>query len=194
MTFVLNGREIIAAAVQRGRFTPAATLMAARALTGYALGLLSMGIYTFLLKLFNSYKSFIVPLASAGSIAVLDIVLSLILKETPLRVSGLAYANSIAFTAGTIMLLVLARRRLGRLGGRKMVVTFAKSAAGSIPMAVLLVAFLQWKPDLWVHGGALRSTGLIAAACVVSIGLTVVMYLVLRVPYLTDLVRRRRSA
>ncbi|HUJ75562.1 MAG TPA: murein biosynthesis integral membrane protein MurJ, partial [bacterium] len=38
----LFGREIIAAAVQRGRFTPAATLMAARALTGYALGLVSM--------------------------------------------------------------------------------------------------------------------------------------------------------
>ena len=114
----LFGREIIAAAVQRGRFTPEATLMAARALTGYALGLLSMGIYTFLLKLFNSYKSFIVPLVSAGSIAVLDIVLSLFLKETPLRVSGLAYANTIAFTAGTILLLVLARRRLGRFGGR----------------------------------------------------------------------------
>jgi len=190
----LFGREIIAAAVQRGRFTPEATLMAARALTGYALGLLSMGIYTFLLKLFNSYKSFIVPLVSAGSIAVLDIVLSLFLKETPLRVSGLAYANTIAFTAGTILLLVLARRRLGRFGGRKMVVTLGKSVAGSIPMAVLLVAFLRWKPDLWVHGGALRPTGLIAAACIASVGLTVAMYLVLRVPYLTDLVKRRRSA
>ena len=190
----LFGREIIAAAVQRGRFTPDATLMAARALTGYALGLLSMGIYTFLLKLFNSYKSFIVPLVSAVSIAALDIILSLILKETPLRVSGLAYANSIAFTAGSIMLLVLARRRLGRFDGRKIIVTLGKSVIGSIPMTVLLVGFLQWKPDLWVHGGALRSTGLIAAACVASVGLTVVMYLALRVPYLTDLLRRRRIA
>jgi putative peptidoglycan lipid II flippase len=188
----LFGREIIAAAVQRGRFTPEATLMAARALTGYALGLLSMGIYTFLLKLFNSFKSFMIPLASAGFIAALDIILSIVLKETPLRVSGLAYANSIAFTAGSIVLVVLARRRLGPLGWRDNLVTLGKSILGSTPMAVLLAAFLSWKPDLWVHGGSLRATALIAAACAAAAGMTVAMYLLLRVPYLTDLVRRRR--
>jgi putative peptidoglycan lipid II flippase len=189
----LFGREIIAAAVQRGRFTPEATLMASRALTGYALGLISMGIYTFLLKLFNSYKSFIVPLLSAGSIAVLDIILSLILKETALRVSGLAYANSIAFTAGMVMLLIMARRRLGPLEARPVLRTLGKSVMGSIPMAILLVGFLRWKPDLWVHGGSLHSTLLIAAACAACVGVTVFMYMILRVPYLTDLVRRRRS-
>jgi putative peptidoglycan lipid II flippase len=189
----LFGKEIIAAAVQRGRFTPDATLMAARALTGYALGLVSMGIYTFLQKLFNSYKSFVVPLVSAAMIAVLDIILSLILKETALRVSGLAYANSIAFTAGMILLVVLARRRLGRLGARQILATLGKSVLGSVPMAVLLVCFLRWQPDLWVRGGSLRATALIAAVAAACVGLTVLMYLVLRVPYLTDLVRRQRS-
>jgi putative peptidoglycan lipid II flippase len=189
----LFGKEIIAAAVQRGRFTPEATLMASHALTGYALGLLSMGLYTFLLKLFNSYKTFLVPLVSAGSIALLDIILSLILKETPLRVSGLAYANSIAFTAGMIMLIVLARRRLGPFGGRRIVVTMGKSLVGSIPMAALILGFLRWQPDLWVHGGSLRATALIAAVCTLSVGLTVITYMILRVPYLTDLLRRRRS-
>jgi putative peptidoglycan lipid II flippase len=189
----LFGKEIIAAAVQRGRFTPDATLMAARALTGYALGLVSMGIYTFLQKLFNSYKSFVVPLLSAGIIAVLDIILSLILKETALRVSGLAYANSIAFTAGMILLVFLARRRLGRLGARHILATLGKSVLGSVPMAVLLVIFLKWQPDLWVRGGSLRATALIASVAAACVGLTVLMYLVLRVPYLTDLVRRQRS-
>ncbi len=189
----LFGREIIAAAVQRGRFTPAATLLAAKTLTGYALGLVSMGIYTLLQKLFNSYKSFVVPLVSAASIAALDVILSLILKETPLRVSGLAYANSIAFTVGMVMLAVLARRRLGPLGARQVAVTLGKSVLGSVPMAGLLLAFLAWKPDLWVHGGALRATALIAAAAAAGIALTVAMYVALRVPYLTDLVRRRRA-
>jgi putative peptidoglycan lipid II flippase len=189
----LFGREIIAAAVQRGRFTPQATLMAARALTGYAFGLISMGIYTFLQKLFNSYKSFIVPLVSAGSIAVLDIILSLVLKATALRVSGLAYANSIAFTAGMVMLVILARRRLGPIGPRKILSTLGKSVLGSIPMAALLVGFRLWKPDIWVHGGSLRATALIAAVCAACVGVTVLMYMALRVPYLTDLVRRRRS-
>jgi len=189
----LFGREIIAAAVQRGKFTPDATLMAARTLTGYALGLVSMGIYTFLQKLFNSYRSFVVPLASAGLIALLDIVLSLILKETPLRVSGLAYANSIAFTAGMILLVVLARRRLGPLGARQIFGTLGKSVLGSVPMAGLLVVFLRWKPELWVHGGSLRSTAIIAAATAGCVGVTILMYTALRVPYLTDLMRRKRS-
>ena len=188
----LFGREIIAAAVQRGRFTPQATLMAARALTGYAAGLVCMGIYTFLQKLFNSYKSFVVPLASAGIIAVLDIILSLVLKETRLRVSGLAYANTISFTVGMVLLAVLARRRLGPLGVRSILVTFLKAVAGSVPMALLLEAFLWWKPDLWVHGGSLRATALIAAAAAAGVGLTVAMYGALRVPYMTDLLKRRR--
>jgi putative peptidoglycan lipid II flippase len=187
------GREIIAATLQRGHFTSANTLMAARTLTGYAVGLVSMGIYTFLQKLFNSYKSFVIPLASAALVAALDIVLSLILKETPLRVSGLAYANSIAFTVGMVFLAFLARGRLGGIGLRSIVVTLGKSVTGSLPMTAVLAAFLIWKPDLWVHGGSLRATALIAAVVLVGAGLTVVMYVLLRVPFLADLLAHRRK-
>jgi putative peptidoglycan lipid II flippase len=189
----LFGREIIAAAVQRGKFTPAETLMAAHALTGYAAGLVSMGIYTFLQKLFNSYKSFVVPLVSAGVIAAVDIALSLVLKETPLRVSGLAYANSIAFTVGMVLLIVLARRRLGGIGIRPILVSIGKSLLGSLPMAALLAAFLWWKPDLWVHGGRLGATAQIAGVAALGVLLTVLMYILLRVPYVADLLRRRRK-
>jgi putative peptidoglycan lipid II flippase len=185
------GREIIAAAVQRGAFVPANTLMASRALTGYALGLVCMGLYTFLQRLFNSFKSFSVPIISAGVIAAIDVVLSLILKETPLRVSGLAYANSIAFTAGMILLGLLARRKLGGLGMGAILRTLGKAAVGSVPMAALLVAFLRWKPDLWMHGGSFRATVLIAAVAAAGVALTLVMYLVLRIPFLSDLMRRR---
>ncbi len=189
----LFGREIIAAAIQRGKFTTDNTLMAARALTGYATGLVSMGIYTFLQKLFNSYKSFVVPLVSAAMIAVIDIALSLWLKETPLRVSGLAYANSIAFTAGMVLLIVLARRRLGGIGLRPILVTIGKSLLGSLPMAALLIAFLRWKPDLWVHGGRLAATAQIAGVAALGILVTLGMYLLLRVPYVADLLKRRRT-
>jgi len=189
----LFGREIIAATMQRGRFGPQATLMASRALTGYALGLACMGVYTYLQKLFNSLKDFWVPLASAAFIAVLDILLSLVLKETPLRVSGLAYANSLAFMSGMALLLVLARRKLGGIGARRIAGTAVKALAGSIPMAAVLALFLRWQPGLWLRGGALAATGLIVAAVALSIGLTFAMYVVLRVPFVTDLLRKRLS-
>jgi putative peptidoglycan lipid II flippase len=190
----LFGREIIAATIQRGHFRPQGTFMAARALTAYAFGLVSMGLYTFLQKLFNSFKSFAVPIGSAGLIAAVDIALSLVLKETPLRVSGLAYANSIAFTAGMLALGVLARRRLGGIGMKAITFTLGKALVGSLPMAALLVLFRQWRPDLWMEGGSLKATLLIAAAVAASVGLTLLMYAALRVPFLTDLFRKRRTA
>jgi putative peptidoglycan lipid II flippase len=189
----LFGREIISATIQRGQFRPQGTLLASRALTAYALGLVSMGLYTFLQRLFNSFKSFVVPIASAGVIAVIDIVLSLILKETPLRVSGLAYANTIAFTAGMILLMVLARRRLGGLGMASILSTLGKSILGSLPMAALLLAFLRWKPDVWVHGGSLGTTALFAAVVAVAVCITLLMYVLLRVPFLADLFRKRQK-
>ena len=190
----LFGKEIIAATLQRGNFRQEGTLLASRALVGYALGLVSMGLYTFLQRLFNSFKSLKVPIASAGFIAAVDIVLSLILKETRLRVSGLAYANTIAFTAGMVLLGVLARRRLGGIGIRSILLTFGKAVLGSVPMTVLLVLFIQWQPDLWRRGGSLSATLLIAAVVAACVGLTLLMYLLLRIPFLSDLFRRGRKA
>lgn len=189
----LFGREVIAAAFQRGQFTRHGTEMSARALTAYATGLLSMGLYTFFQRFFNARKDFLVPVASAGGIAVIDITLSFILKETPLRVSGLAWANSIAFTAGMVALGLLVRRRVGALGGRQILVSLLKAIAGSVPMAVLLVLFRHWQPALYLRGGSLAATAVIAAVAAACIGLTLVMYLFLRVPFLADILRRRRN-
>jgi len=115
------------------------------------------------------------------------------LKETPLRVSGLAYANSIAFTVGVVFLVILARRRLGGIGFHAIIVTLAKSVAGSLPMTALLVLFLRWKPELYLNGGSFGATVMIAAVVLVCVGLTICMYALLRVPFLADLVTRRRK-
>jgi len=189
----LFGKEIIAAALQRGHFTEPATLMASRALTGYAVGLLCMGVYQFLQRFFYSLKSFTIPLASAAFVAVIDIGLSLVLKETALRVSGLAYANSIAFAVGAVMLVVVARRRLGGIGLHSIAASLGKSILGSVPMALFIILFQAWKPDLWMEGGRLRGVAWIAAAAIVSILLTLAVYLVLRVPFLADVIARRKK-
>lgn len=187
----LYGREIVAATMQRGRFTPEHTMMATRALIGYSVGLVSMGLYTFLLKFFNSLKTFVVPLVSAALIAVVDILLSLYLKETRLRVSGLAYANSIAFTAGTVLLVVLVRRKLGRVGLLSILGLAARALAGCVPMTALLIGVQRWKPDLWLRAGTV--TGALAVAAVVAgcVVLTIAAYTLLRIPFLSDLLKRR---
>ena len=189
----LFGREIISAALQRGRFTQPATLMAARALTGYAIGLFSMGAYQFLQRLFYSLKSFTIPLLSAAFVAVIDIALSLVLKETPLRVSGLAYANSIAFTAGFLALAVIAGRKTGGLDVRSLLLSLGRSVLGSLPMAAFLLLFLRWKPGLWMTGGSLSGAAWIAGAALAAVALTLGMFVVLRVPFIMDVLRRRKK-
>jgi putative peptidoglycan lipid II flippase len=190
----LFGREVISAALQRGRFTPESTLMASKVLAGYAVGLLSIGLYNFLQRVYYSQKVFRAPLLTAAFIAVIDILLSLVMKETRLRVSGLAYANSIAFTAGFILLAALARRRVGRFGAARLAATFGKSLLASAPMAVGLLAFVKWKPSLWTHGGSLKAVAWIAAVVVASAALTVAMYALLKVPLFSEIWRGGSNA
>jgi len=107
-------------------------------------------------------------------------------------VSGLAYANSIAFTVGMLFLAYLARRAPGGIGIRSIILTLGKSMLGSLPMAVLLVAFLSWKPDSGCTEGccARRRSG---RGVLASVGLTIGMYLLPACPSLRpDLARRKK--
>jgi putative peptidoglycan lipid II flippase len=187
----LYGREVIAVALQRGKFDAAGTLLAARALTGYAVGLLSLGLYQFLQRLSYSVKDYRTPLAGAVLVAAVDVGCSLVLKETPLRVAGLAYSNAIAFTVGLGFLWIAARRRLGRLGGTTWISTFARTAVGSAPMVALLLGVRRLWPNLGRGGSTLSSAGAVVGVTLLCIAVTLGMYVFLRVPYVRELVRFR---
>ena len=189
----LYGREIIAAAFQRGRFTQADTMMTYPVLAGYAAGLAALSLYQFLQRLFYSLKDYRTPLASALLVAVVDIGLSLWLKETRLRVAGLAVANSAAFTAGFVFLAVLARRRIGSFGPARILVGVGKAIAASLPLAGLLAASRRLWPDLWRAGGSLVNSGRIVGILVAAALATLAMFALLRMPFVTELVRSRRK-
>jgi putative peptidoglycan lipid II flippase len=185
------GRDLISVALQRGLFEVEGTAMAARVLTGYALGLLSLGFYSFLQRLFYALKDFRTPIVSAILICGVDIALSLVLKETPLRVAGLAYANTAAFTVGFVYLFLLARRRLGRLGTRVWLLTAAKTALASLPMVGLLVGYRRLFPDLWSAGSTLPAVGIALAVTALCVATTFASLLALRVSQIRDIVRLR---
>jgi putative peptidoglycan lipid II flippase len=189
----LFGKEIISVCLQRMSFKAANTLMASRVLTGYAVGLVCMGLYNFTQRFFYSLKEFRAPIVSALIVAVVDVGFSLWLKETRLRVSGLAVANSIAFTGGLAYLLVVARSRVKRIGARRIALTLGKSATASLPMAAFLLVFLRFKGNLWVTGSSFRSILWVGAAVAVSVALTFGSLAALRVPMVGDILRRRRA-
>ncbi|MCX7028940.1 MAG: murein biosynthesis integral membrane protein MurJ [Spirochaetes bacterium] len=189
----LFGREIIAIAFQRGKFTPADTLMTHPVLVGYAAGLAALSLYQFLQRLFYSLKDFRTPLASAMLVAVVDIGLSLWLKETTLRAAGLAVANSVAFTAGFIFLAIIARRRIGAYGAARILTGAGKAVAASLPLAGLLAASRMLWPDLWRAGGTLVNAGRIVGILALAALATLAMFALLRMPFATELLRFRRK-
>ncbi len=178
---VLLGDRIINVALQRGAFSARGTLMASRVLVGYALGLYSVGAFGFLQRLFYALKDYRTPLLVTAGVCLVDVALSVWLKGTALRVAGLAVANSVAFSLGYVVLLFCVRQRLGALHGRQLVANYAKVTVSMIPVCAFLIIFRSLTSNLWTPDSSLVNLALVMAAGVCCLGLTAVMYVLLRV-------------
>jgi len=193
VVFLLLGRQIIGVSLERQRFTPEATVLTARLLQAYALGLFSLGGFTFLQRFFYASRDYLTPLGGAAVVSVTDIALSLWLKETPLAVAGLAYANTIAFSVGFAFLLWAARRRLGRLDGGTLLGTALRTAAAMILLAGFLALYLRLTRAGWTPGSSLPNLGLLSGALLGAAAIVVGAYWLLRVQMIRDLLKRRTS-
>jgi putative peptidoglycan lipid II flippase len=192
--FLIEGRSMIEVAYQRGAFTAAATDLTARVLTGYSVGLASVGLFTFLQRLFYALHDFRTPLWTAAVVVALDVGLSLWLKGTDLGVVGLAVANSSAFTVGLVLLVASARVRLARrIDGRRLALEAARVAAGMLLPTLALLGFRAVTASARASGGVLARLGLVAAGFALFAGATLLVYRGLRVQAARDLLGRRRG-
>ncbi len=189
----LLGREIIAVALQRGAFEVQYTELASRVLVGYCFGLFSVGAFTFLQRFFYASGDYKTPLRVAIITLVVDVALSLWLKETALRVVGLSIANSVAFTLGGLLLFHAAYRALGGIPLRAFGVTVGKAALTVIPLAAFIIAFRALTGEWWVHGSTLANFGRLSAVGVPSVAIVMLMYLALRVEFVQTMLSRRKK-
>lgn len=189
----LMGHEIIAVALQRGAFEAQHTALAAKTLAAYSWGLFSVGAYTFLQRFFYAHNDYRRPLITAAVAVVLDIVLSLILKETSLRVAGLALANSIAFTVAFVMLLIQASRMVGPFPWRSIVTTGLKVVVVSMAIVAVIVVFTNFTGVWWVDGSSIGNVFRLAAVILLCVGITLLGFLGLRVEVL-DILRRKGTS
>ncbi|MDC7225887.1 MAG: murein biosynthesis integral membrane protein MurJ [Spirochaetales bacterium] len=189
----MYGHEIISVTLQRGHFSAENTSMTARVLTAYSLGLFSTGAYNFLQRYFYSGGNYRTPFIVTSVVAVIDVALSLWLKETFLGVGGLAIANSAAFTAGLVVLLILVRRREGRFHGRRILITFCKIILAMIPFIIFLNILRNFTGNWWVSGSSLKNLILLACGFTGSCILILSMYKFLKIEMLDDILRRGRK-
>ena len=187
----LFGREVVAIAFQRGAFELADTLRTAEVLAAYCIGMASVSAFSFLQRFFYSYGDYRTPTAAAVGVVVLDVGLSLWLKETPLRVTGLAVANSAAFTVGAIALLARTRTVVGGVELGAIATTLGKTVLATVPAAAVVVLARRVFGAWWQGGSSFAGLGILAAIGLAALGVLGLGFVALKVEVVSLLVRRR---
>jgi putative peptidoglycan lipid II flippase len=150
-----------------------------------------VGLYTYLQRLFYARGDFRTPLVTAVFVTAVDIALSLWLKETFLRVRGLAYANSIAFTLGTVVLLVRANALLEGIPIKELGRSSLKVILAVIPLYGVTAAFTSLTEGRWEDGSSWAGLALLAIVGVVSAAVLIGLYYLLRVELVTSFLKER---
>ena len=177
---------------ERGEFTADQTPVVAGALAAFALGLTFNGTMLMLNRSFFSLQSAWVPTTVAlGNLALNALLAGLLYR---VGVWGIPLATSLVNIAGTLALLAVLRRRMGRLDGRTILSSYARIAAASAAAAG--AAFAVWY-------GVDEALGRALGAQILSVGMAIlsgaIVFLacaaLLRVRELQTLLSlRRRSA
>jgi len=181
--YLFFGEAVIRVALERMTFSAAGTALAGSVLAGYAAGLVGVGVFNFVQRYFFATRDYRSPFLAALLVAAIDIPLSLWLKETSLRVTGLAVANSVAFTAGAGALLVAARRRMPQLKGERLLGHLLRVVAANALLAALLWAVAEVVQPWWQAGSTLPNALLTLAIGACAVGVTLALYRLLRLAW-----------
>ncbi|MCL2294761.1 MAG: murein biosynthesis integral membrane protein MurJ [Spirochaetes bacterium] len=146
------GNEIISIAMQRGAFTAENTALTAFVLRGYAAGIFAAGFFNFLQRFYYSVHNYKKSFIFAIIVCIIDVILSIILKETFLRVGGLAIANTIAFSIGAILMFIDVKKSYPLYDLRLFLKGVAKITLALIIPTILMIFSRTYFDNLWVHG------------------------------------------
>jgi putative peptidoglycan lipid II flippase len=148
----IMGPEIISIAMQRGSFSAENTYITSLVLKGYALGIFSTGFFNLLQRFYYSVHNYNKPFIFALIVCILDIIFSVILKETILRVSGLAIANAIAFTIGASIMFFDIKRTYKQYSLKTVISGIYKITFSSLLPALLMILSKKYFANLWQNG------------------------------------------
>lgn len=175
----LLGYDIISIGLQRGSFTVSDTAMTGFVLQGYVCGLLGACIFNFILRYHYSLNSYKKPFCFALLCGAIDVCLSFYLKETPLRVAGLAWANTIAFTICSCLMIADIRLHSKYLSIirilKDLIRILPAVAAGTVPLLIYIHFCGTW----WQGGVSLDYLAVFMVTCAVFAVVVLALYKVL---------------
>jgi len=177
---------------QRGKFDYAATIGTAQALLFYSFGIWAVVGVRVVTVSFYSMQDTKTPVKIAVIALLTNIVLSVLLMK-PLKHSGLAFANALASSVNFILLFYLLRKKLERIGARRILKSFLKISLASGLMGV--AGWFLLHGEIWKQGGrSMEKAGYLSGVIIVCIGLYLFLSYLLKseeMGYVMDSVRRK---
>jgi len=128
---------IIKVLFERGAFDEKSTYLTSIALFYYAIGMTAYGLRDVLSRSFYSMKDTKTPMINGAIAVLLNIALNLILVRY-LKLGGLALSTSIAAIFATFLLFTSLKRKLGKIGGKYMFMSFIRAMFASVVMGVVV--------------------------------------------------------
>ena len=176
-----------------GEFDARSTELVVWALLWFTAGLVSHSVVEIVSRAFYALHDTRTPVVVGAAAMGLNVGLSLGLSAWFTRLDwmphgGLALANTIATTLEMIALLVLMRRRLGGLEGRRILTGFGQAAAGTLVMGAGIVGWQAVSQTLWQEASGVLAGAVIYAAVLLALRVEEVKWLI---DGLLDRVRRQ---
>jgi putative peptidoglycan lipid II flippase len=181
--------------LEHGEFNRISTMGTAEALLYYGVGLWAFAGVRVVSQAFYSLQDTSTPVKIALVALFTNIALSVaLITWTPLAHGGLALANSLAATLNLGLLVRMLRRKIGRMDGRRILMSLLRIVPASVAMGGI-----GW----WVSGNTVWSAGgntfvkieLLAGCMVASVTFYVIVMAILRseeLSFLWGIVKNRR--
>jgi putative peptidoglycan lipid II flippase len=167
-------------------------------LQGFAVGLLFFSSFQLLTRTFYAMHDTKTPALVNVGVGCVNVAAALLYTAGPfdLGLRGMALAHATSYIAGAGILLILLRRRLGALDGRRIARTVALTSIAAIATAAAAVGVLRvW--ELPADAGVLTQAAHVGVAVAAGVLVFLVSALILRVGEVDDLrkaiVRRFRG-
>ena len=157
---VLLREPITRVLFERGRFGPDDTVATAAALAAYAAGLAGFAGARIAAQAFYAIGEAGIAVR-VGIVSVVANVFIALALMGPMQHAGLALASSLAAWLNLLLLVVVARRRFGPIGGRSLCVSVVRTLGASATVIALCLVML----GLWPHrAGAVHEALWLAVA------------------------------
>ncbi len=190
---ILFGPELISTALQRGEFFREDSALTASVLAAYCPGMFFVGVYNLFQRAFYSRGDYRYTLYAAAGIVFVDISLSLSFLWLGFGVVSLAWANSIAMTAGALVMAYGGVKKFIVLRSKNMVIHFLKVLCAQVPMVGLVLLLKVFIPsERFFRGSSWGNLGLLALEGLLSLFILFVVYSFMKLD-ITSILKRRKS-